>query len=377
MDTQRKKRVCCFCETWESGGIESFLCNVLSRMDFSQLEVDLVAAEIRESIFTAELQRQGVRFYELSGNQRNLFRNWPAFLALLRERKYDVIHFNVFQGLSLFYVHLARQAGIPVRIAHSHNTALRKSRTRCLKQRVHLLGRAFFSGEATAWWACSAAAASFMFSQGVLTHQGFRLIPNGIETERFRFHGGERAQVREELGLSRAFVIGHVGRLCQQKNQIFLLDIFSELVKRRPESRLLLAGTGELEPLLRKRSSELGIAEQVIFFGVTDKIERLLWAMDAFVFPSLFEGLGIAVVEAQAAGLPVFCSEHVPEEARVTSQFHTIRLCESPLRWADALLAASIPDTDRAAGADQVREAGFEIDDVAREIQEAYLGCDL
>ena len=372
MGKQFKRRVCCFCETWESGGIESFLYNVLSQMDFTQLEVDLVASEVRDSVFTTGLQKHGVCFHELSGDQHNFFKNWLTFQKLLRERRYDVIHFNVFQGLSLFYAHLAKRYEIPVRIVHSHNTALRRSRTRWLKARIHGLAKNLFAGAATERLACSAAAAAFMFPKRILDRSGFRYIPNGIETERFRFSAQQREEVRKTLGLSHAFVIGHVGRLCEQKNQMFLLDIFLEVWQRRPESRLLLIGTGEMEVPLRKRVDELGIAGQVIFGGVSDQIQGLLWAMDAFVFPSLFEGLGIAAVEAQAAGLPVFCSEHIPEEAHVTPQFHKLHLNDPPLQWAEVILPVSVPETERGAGADQVRRAGFDIGDVAQKIEAIY-----
>ena len=125
-----KRRVCCFCEKWESGGIESFLHNVIMEMDMSRLEIDIVAAQICESVFTASPKEKGVGFYELSGSQRKLGRNHKMFKQLLKERHYDVVHLNIFQGLSLYYAYLAKKAEVAVRIAHSHNTALRQSKTK-------------------------------------------------------------------------------------------------------------------------------------------------------------------------------------------------------------------------------------------------------
>lgn len=369
-----KRRICCFCETWESGGIESFLYNVLCRLDLTGLEIELVAAKIGESIFTDGLAQRGVRFYELSGNPRHLLRNWSAFWKLLQKRKYDVIHFNVFQGLSLFYAQLAKDANVPVRIVHSHNTALRQSRTRQLKLQLHQLAKTLFSGAATERWACSSDAAAFMFTPAVMHRRAFHFIPNGIEIERFRFQQKEREQTRKRLGISDSFVVGNVGRLCDQKNQEFLIRIFSEIQKLEPNSWLMLAGVGNLEEELKQEAVDFNIAERVKFLGVTDKIPQLLWTMDAFVFPSLFEGLGIAAVEAQAAGLPVFCSEQVPEEASVTSQFYRLSLEASPSRWAEMVLNYSLSSMDRENGAEQVRRAGFEIDDVARTIEAAYWG---
>lgn len=374
MKPQHKRRICCFCETWESGGIESFLYNVLLRVDLTRLEVDLVAAEIRESVFTAELQKRGIHFYELSGNQHNLLKNWWDFCQLLRKRKYDVAHFNVFQGLSLVYAQLAKAAGVSVRIVHSHNTALRQSRTRWIKIGIHQIARFLFSNAATRRWACSSDAAAFMFSRQILADAGFQFIPNGIEINRFRFQWNERERVRKTLGLTGAFVVGNVGRLCAQKNQMFLLDVFAEIYKLRPESQLLLVGTGDMEVILKEKAEKLGISPQVNFLGTSNHIPQLLWAMDLFVFPSLFEGLSVAVVEAQTAGLPVFCSESISEETHLTDRFQIVSLNKSSRYWAQVILANSNLWKNRERCADLVCEAGFEIEDVVRKIEAVYLG---
>lgn len=366
------KRICCYCDRWESGGIESFLNNVLSRLDLRELEVDIVTADLRQSVFTAGLEQKGIHFYQLSGSQQKLWKNWRMFRQLLEQRHYDAVHFNLFQGLSLYYVRLAQKAGVPVRIVHSHNTALRPSRTRQLKLLLHRSGRRLFLRSATDLWACSTPAAEFLFSRRTAQEGRFRFIPNGIEPERFRFDPVQRDAVRKALGAADQFVIGNVGRLCDQKNQQFLLDVFAEVVQRRPDSRLLLVGTGELEPELRRRAQELEIADRVIFYGVSDQVEQLLWAMDVFAFPSQFEGLGIVAVEAQASGLPVVCSEHVPQEANMTPLFHTLPLSAGAAAWAEALLhsgaAEQLRDTRQ-----QVRAAGFDIEDVARKIETYYL----
>ena len=369
-----KKRVCCFCESWESGGIESFLNNVLGHMDRTELEIDLVTSQLKESVFTKRLQEQGIHFYELSGNQKNIWKNHRLFRRLLVENSYDIIHLNVFQGMSLYYARLAKQAGVPVRIAHSHNTDLRPSRTRKLKLWLHKTFSNRHAADATAFWACSRAAAEFMFPHRVLEEKGFTFIPNGIRTERFHFDAAARDSVRRELGLEDCFVVGNVGRLCYQKNQEFLLDVFASLLKTRPDSRLLLVGEGEDRNKLESRAEELGIAENVLFYGVTDRVERMFWAMDAFAFPSRFEGLGIVAVEAQAAGLPVVCSEFVPPEAHVTSLAMVVPLEQSVQGWARALEAVTFQTAERM-GKELVREAGFDIEDVAARIQTIWSRC--
>ena len=371
-----KIKVCCFCERWESGGIESFLSNVIHRLDLERVQVDIAAACLAGSVFTEPLQRLGVRFFELSGRQRSLVKNHRQFLALLRWERYHVVHLNLFQGLALAYAGTARRAGVPVRIAHSHNTGLRKSGTRPLKLLVHNMAKYIFAREATAFWACSREAAGFLFPKGALNRRGYRFIPNGIEVERFRFDPAVREQVRGELGVEGQFVIGHVGRLCDQKNQDFLLEVFAQVKRRRPESRLLLVGEGELLGRLKEQAGELGVAESVIFYGPASRVERLLWAMDVFAFPSRFEGLGIAAVEAQAAGTPVAASELVPDEACAGPIFRRLSLDAGAYAWADALLGACRP-ADRASCADRVKEAGFDISGVARQLEGCFVSGEM
>ena len=330
-----------------------------------------MTSKLLDSVFTARLEKLGIRFYQLSGSQRRLLTNHAMFRRLLRERHYDVLHINAFQSLSLYYAKLAMQAGVPVRIAHSHNTALRKSPLRWAKMLLHRMGRRYLGRYATALWACSRDAASFLFSQRDLTARGYTFIPNGIALSRFRFDPKQREAARAELGCSDGVLIGNVGRLCYQKNQEFLLDILPAILTREPRARLLLVGEGADEEKLRSRAAALNIADRVIFYGVTGGVERLLWAMDVFAFPSRFEGLGIVAIEAQAAGLPVVCSEHIPVEALLSPETRQVPLSDAA-GWAEALLTAAASETTRDSGPEVCQR--FSIDAVAAMIASYYKG---
>ena len=362
-----RRRICCLCESWASGGIESLLCNVLTRLDMKELEVDIVAAQMDDSVFTERLRARGVRFYELSGNIRRVGENRRRFRVLMQERRYDVLHLNAFQGLSLGYLRIAKEEGVPVRIAHSHNTALRKSLTRPVKLVIHNWARRRYTKDATDLWACSRDAAAFLFSAAELQRRGFQFIPNGIDVERFRFNAAGRAAVRHELGLDGKLVIGHVGRLCYQKNQGFLLDVLAEVVKKRPESGLLLVGEGEDKAMLEKKARRLGITDKVLFYGVAEHMERLYWAMDAFAFPSRFEGLGIVAIEAQAAGLPVICSDRVPREAAATDLAEFLPIRKSEEQWAERLTACG--QERRRDMNSAVRQAGYDVSQTAEKLR--------
>ncbi len=365
------KRICCFCETWESGGIESVLTNLLLHMDRSELEIDVVAVRLKESIFTDQLKATGIRFYQLSGSFHALIQNYWIFKELLRKRNYDVLHLNAFHSLSFFYLLLAKQAGVPKRIAHSHNTALRKSKGRLLKLWMHKVARFFLTGYATDLWACSGDAARFLFSKRALKKQGYQFIPNGIDTERFRFNSEIREQVRRELHCEDKLVIGNVGRLCYQKNQEFLLDIFAQIYAKNSDSILLLIGDGEDKGMLEEKAKRLGIRNAVLFYGTCRQMEKLYWAMDIFVFPSRFEGFGIAAIEAQATGLPVLASEFIPQEAEITSLMKTLFLKDSPSVWADTI--KKVRAIEREKDIKEVIEKGFFIQDCAKKVLNGWM----
>lgn len=366
-----KRRILCFCERWESGGIESFLHNILSHMDLSKLEVDIVAASLKPSVFTQALQARGVRFLELSGSLRSA-KNFFLFRQLLRERRYHVAHFNLFQGLSLCYVWIAKKEGVPVRIAHSHGAALRKSVTKPIKLLLHRTGGALFSGSATEFWACSQLAAEFLFPKDKRKTKGYHVIPNGIDAARFGFDPVLREQMRGELQLGNQFVVGHVGRLDYLKNQDFLLDVFAALHRNRPDCHLLLVGDGDDRGKLERKMQSLKLEDAVTFYGNSGNVEALLCAMDVFVFPSRSEGLGIAVIEAQSAGLPVLCSDRVPRQVHLTEHVRFLSLDSAPELWAETALSMSASAEVRAGGADRVKAAGFDVREVAAMVEKSY-----
>lgn len=329
-----KRRICIFCERWESGGIESFLTNLLTHMELSQSEIDIVVSELGNSVFYSRLCELGIHFIELSGSQRNVLKNNRLFREIMSEKQYDVLYVNAFQALSMRYLKLAKEYGIPVRIAHSHNTALRKSFLRPLKLEIHRLAGKKYTGYATHRLACSNMAARFMFPDKT----NYTFIPNGIEVGRFAYSEQARNQTRLSLGIDDdCLLIGHVGRLCKQKNQMFLLDVLHEAKKIRNDVKLLLVGEGEDKFRLMSKAKSLKLQKDVVFFGTTDKPEALYSAMDVFAFPSLFEGLGIAAVEAQAAGLPIVCSKAVPNEAKLLDSAKTVGISAGAKEWAQAL----------------------------------------
>ena len=366
------KRICIYCEKWASGGIESFLFNVITHMNLEHAAIDIVAACVEESVFTEELRSLGIRFFELSGNRNRMNKNRKLFLQLARARHYDVLHVNAFHGGSFYYLYLARQLNIPVRIAHGHCAGLKSGKYVWAKRLIHDFAKRMFTRYATELWACSRAAAAFMYPKGRCGQDGCRIILNGVDIDRFRFQEEQRLIEREKMGLGDYLVVGTVGRFCREKNQTFLLHVFAETVKLCTNSRLLLVGEGPEHERLAQRAQELDIERNVIFYGTTDHVERLLWAMDVFVFPSLVEGLGLAAIEAQASGLPVLCSDAIPDETHILPTMKSMSL-EDPLeKWAKAVLSLRSRSEYRESCASILREKGFDILNIAEQIAATY-----
>ncbi len=361
-------RVLCFCEKWESGGIEAFITSVLECMDRTGLDIDLVACTVKPTVYDERLANAGIVPHALGEDLHATGDNLRAFKELLARENYDVVHLNLYEGLALRFAQAAKRAGVSKVIVHSHNNEIRPSATRWAKLIVHHICIARYGKAADERWAPSATCAKFLFGNRLWT-----LVRNGIDPEAFAYAPDVRTTVRQELGISDdTLVLGCVGRLCAQKNQTFLLNVLEHI----DNAVLLLVGeedgTAITGAQIRDLAARNGLEGRVILYGLTDSISRLYQAMDALCMPSLFEGLGIAAVEGQAAGLPVFASPAVPEEARICDLFETLPL--NAAVWAEDISA--VDPAARTSMTETVRATGYDIHDVACFIHNAYTGED-
>ena len=223
------------------------------------------------------------------------------------------------------------------------------------------------------YFACSDSAGRYFFKG-----RKYMVVKNAIMTEKFAYSEEVRKKIRSGLNLEGKFVIGHAARFAEHKNHTFLIDVFAEILKIRPESQLLLIGDGELKKSIQNKVNALGIGEYVKFMGVRPDVNELYQAMDAFVFPSIFEGLGIVNIEAQAAGVLTFCSDAVPKEANISPVFYSIPLTKSASEWAK-IIVKNYDDTvyKREDMSQYVIDAGYDIRDLSTKLQQFYLEQDL
>jgi glycosyltransferase EpsF len=347
------------------GGVEAVMFNYYRAIDREMVQFDFIVDEDSPYEIPEDIQALGCKVFKIPPYKR-----LPTYIRALekvfKENRYEVVHSHM-NTLSVFTLYAAKRAGVPVRIAHSHSTAGRGETARnIMKYTLRPFSRVF----PTHLFACSEYAGRWLFGNKVFDSGRVTVIRNAIDTSKFRFNPVTRERVRRELGIEDKFVVGHVGRFMPQKNHTFLLDIFAEVHRRDPDSVLLLIGDGELKHSMEEKTKRLGLASSVIFLGARDDVHELYQAMDVFVLPSLYEGLGMVAVEAQTSGLPCALSNRVPEEAKVIDDVEFLPI-DNISMWADAILGCC--GMMRKDGASRLQSQGWYIENVARELVEWYV----
>lgn len=350
-------------------GIETMLMNYYREMDRDRIQFDFLANKPVPGEYDEEIRSLGGRVFVSPGlNPVHYPRYRRYVLDLLQEnRDIRIVHAHN-EAMGYYALQSAKDAGIRIRIAHAHNTRI----IRDYKYPLKLVCKQLLPGAATDYWSCGRDAGIYYYGKKRWNTSGF-ILHNAIDVERFGFRPEVREHQRRQTGLEKCFVIGHVGRFNVQKNHSRLLDIFAAVAKAVPEARLVLIGTGELEQAMREKAQHLGILDRTIMPGQMADVSTWYQAMDCFVLPSLFEGLPVVGIEAQAAGLPCVFSDRVTDEVLLSPEACRISLDTDDSEWARQIAAARQPETNRLQGMETVRRAGYDIHKEARKLQEIYL----
>lgn len=341
MDKQRSIRILHVVGGMNQGGVETWLMHILRHINRDRFRMDFLVHTKQPCAYDNEIRALGGQIIPCLHPSRP----WTYasnFKRILREYgSYDIVHSHV-HHFSGYVLRLAQQAGVPVRIAHSHLNSSSHEAKAGLKRRLYLtLMKGSIARYAKIGLGCSRSALADLFGSAWETDPRWRVLSCAIDLTPFQYFVDSVA-VRAELGIpANAFVIGHVGRFVEQKNHQFLVDIAAEVAKREPRMHLLLIGDGFLRPDIEQKVAQVGLTDRVIFARTRPDVPRLmLGAMDVFLFPSLYEGLGLVLVEAQAARLPCIFSDVVPEEADVIKPLvRRISLSQPASVWADAVMA--------------------------------------
>lgn len=341
-------------------GVEAVVMNYYRHVDRRKVKFDFITCSQKPERYDEEISRLGGRIYRMPSRSGNPLDYMLALSKLINKNGYRIVHIHQNSASMAMDAMVAKWCGVPTIIGHSHNT-------RCNVLWQHRLFRPIVNHVLTHRFACSEEAGRWVFGK----REDVSIVNNAIDTDLYRFSVETREKVRSELRLQDKFVVGFVGRLHEQKNPFRVLEIFRDLLAARPKACLMIVGGGNLEDELRQKCKDLKITDHVMFMGRRNDVNEMLMAMDVFLFPSLFEGLGLVVVEAQATGLPCVISENVPAPD-LTKRVRRLYLADGNEKWVEALTGAD-DSYNRGEAPEQIAMGGYSIAKEAEKLQDFYL----
>lgn len=363
------RRLLCIVGRMNAGGAETFLMKMFRHMDREKYQMDFCVADRRAGIYDEEIRQLGGEIYYTVPKSKSPVGSFVRIYDLVRKNKYMAvmrISQNALSGMELLAARLGGAERLVFRSSNTHTYGGR------MHEVVHFMFRPFLNKVCNVRIAPSTEAGVFMFGRGNIDK--VHLLHNALDLSTFRFDGEVRKAYREDLGIGGAYVVGHIGRFNRQKNHSFLLRVFACLLKKRKNAVLLLVGEGELESEIRAEVADLGLEDHVRLMGVRQDIAPLLFAMDVFVFPSLFEGLPNTVVEAQTTGLPCVIADTITREVCIADNVHQESLLASAEKWCDAILSTEDETHVREDATLIMREAGYDIRESVREFEACVFG---
>ncbi len=356
------------------GGVSAMVYNIYRFIDHSKVQFDFTAPNVTSYYpYRSEITEAGGRIYELHADGFCLLRKlkfWNRLSKHIHKQGYRVIHINSGSvSFNLQVALIARACKVEKIIIHSHNAGNSNERVKLLTP----LFRKMLSCAGTDHLSCSHKAAEYMFSSDIVKRKAYRVILNGVETQRFSFDQGARNRIRAELGLEDRNVLLHVGRFNVQKNHSRLIEIFRTYLKTDPSAVLLLAGEGELFDGVKAQASKTDIEKNVIFLGLRKDVPDLFCAADLLVLPSLYEGLPVVGIEAQCSGLRCVFSSEITREIDLSGQNAFVSLDDSDEIWVQHISELLKEENDRYVGRKRIEDCGYSIESTAKIVEELYL----
>ena len=352
---------------WVGGGVEAVVMNYYRNIDRTKIQFDFICDDDSTNIPYEEIKELGGKVILIPPYQK-VFKYHKELKRVLKEGNYKIVHSHI-NTLSVFSLCAAKAAGVPVRIAHSHSTTNPKEKKKNLLKQVL---RPFSKLFATDYMCCSELAGRWLFGNKEYDKGNVYLLNNAIDLDKFKYDEKIRKAKRKELGIEgNTLVIGHIGRFVEQKNHRFLIDIFNEIHKKNKDSILLLAGQGPLMDEMKEKVNLLGLSDSVKFLGQRSDANELYQAFDVFLLPSLYEGLPVVGVEAQASGLLCFLSNDMTKETKVLNSTIFMSLSDLPSRWADKIFE-SLNKFKKHDTKEEVSKYGFNIKQEANKLVDKY-----
>ncbi len=312
------------------GGVETFLMNYYRNIESEKVQFDFINP-YDKLCFEDEIKTLGGKVYNVPNFKRNPLGYLKELKKIIKQNKYTIIHINMLSAANILPIIAAKSCHVKHIIVHAHNNETPKNIVRKI---LHKINKKYIINNATDFFACSDLAGKWMYN-----NKEFTVINNAIDITKFIFNKEARNKIRKQLNIENKFVIGHIGRFSEQKNHEFLVDIYKSIKDSCNNAILLLIGSGELEEHIKNKVKELGLDNSVMFLGNKYNANEYIQAMDVFLLPSKFEGLGIVLIEAQMSGLKCFASKDViPESASINNGVKFIELNNNPEIWSKEII---------------------------------------
>ncbi|WP_108868368.1 glycosyltransferase family 1 protein [Aquimarina aquimarini] len=359
------------------GGAESMILNYYRNINREKIQFDFLVFRKEKAIFDDEIESLGGKIYKINAiNPLFPGKGYTELRNFFKQHNYTVVHSHL-NTFSCFPLKIAKEFNIPCRIAHAHIAMSKLSITSIItgkesfsegvKKSIKFQLKKRITRYTTHHFSCGEKAGEWLFGK----QTPFLTMNNAIDSELFVYNPEQASEYRKKLAIKDEFVIGHVGRFDSQKNHMFLLHIFASLLTLNPNSKLVLIGDGPLRSIIEKEAINLSIEDKVKFLGVQTDIPQWCHMMDAFVFPSLYEGLPVTLIEAQAAGLKVFAADTITDEVCLSDLIEFISLDKSAKYWAEKIV--QIDTTTRKNMQSLICDEGYDIKSNAIKMQEFYL----
>ena len=343
----------------DRGGAETMIMNYMRNINRDEISFDFLTNRDYRAAYEDEIESLGGKVYHMAPQLPGHFRQYKKEMKefLQEHPEYRIIHSNL-EERSFLPLKVAKKMGVPVRISHAHNRPLGFD----IKTLVRYYFRWRLKKVNTHMFACGYEAGDWLY--GKKNRDKVIIMNNAIDAKDYSYDKNKSVEIKQELGIEGKTVIGHVGRFFAQKNHPFLIDIFKSINDKDPNTVLLLVGGGELDDFLmnqmKQKVNDLGLENCVQFLGVRNDVADILQAFDLFLLPSLFEGLPVTMIEAQAAGLPCVISDKVPIQCDITGNIKVVSLDDSTDKWADIVLDYA-SDYQRFDTFEMIIKSGFDI----------------
>lgn len=346
------------------GGLASVMMNLYRKIDKKRFLVDFASTnEKLDESLKNELLENKSKYYPLGNRKKKLFSYIKRLSKVISEGNYDVVHVNSNSATALIELQIAKKYDVRKRIVHNHTSI-------CDHKILHNICYPWFKKSYTDAIACSMKAGEWIFR-----NQDFKILNNGIDTGRYQFSWNNRRQIREQYDIPESVtVLGHLGKIYKPKNHSFLIDIFSSYHKQNLNSKLLLVGDGEMRSEIEEKIKKLELTDSVIFAGMQREPEKYLSAMDIFVFPSIWEGMPLSMIEAQASGLPCLYSNTIDDGVAVTTMAQSLPIIYGTDPWIKIIETLKKDNREQMSDncIQMIKEAGYDADKNAIELEKIY-----